>query len=247
MDAMEIANSPALWIAAAIPVAFVILQAVLFFRKARKAAKDMGMADGDVKKAIKSSAVTSIGPSIVVLSGMLSLLVTVGAPVGWMRLSMIGSVMFESVAAGLGTSSVGVTLGTDTMTGEALTMAVWTMILCSLGWVLFGTFAANKMDQIEGKLTKGNSGMLTRIASCAIIGVFSAMVASHLIKPVYQTLMDVSQGTITASWHNCLACVLGAVIMFVLNTIAEKKNIGWLKEWALTITIVVAMVVVAFV
>lgn len=247
MDAMTIANSPVLWAACAVPVAFVVLQAVLFLRKAKRAASDLELPKEDVKKAIRSAAITSIGPSIVVLSGMLSLLVTVGAPVGWMRLSMIGSVMFESVAAGLGTSSVGVTLGTDTMTGEALTMAVWTMILCSIGWVLFGTFAANKMDKIEGKLTKGNSGMLMRVASCAIIGVFSAMCASHLIKPVYQLLSNVSAGTVTASWHNCLACVLGAALMFGLNMLAEKKNIGWLREWALTITIVVAMVVTALV
>ena len=90
-----------------------------------------------MKKAMKSSAVTSIGPSIVVLSAMLSLLVSVGGPIGCMRLSMIGSVMFESIAAGLGTSAVGVQLGTDTLTPEALGMAVWTMILCSIGWALF--------------------------------------------------------------------------------------------------------------
>lgn len=48
--------------------------------------------------------------------------------IGWMRLSMIGSVMFESVAAGLGTSATGVTLGSDAMTDEALAMALWTMI-----------------------------------------------------------------------------------------------------------------------
>ena len=65
-----------------------------------------------------------------------------------MRLSMIGSVMFESIAAGLGTSAVGVQLGTDTLTPEALGMAVWTMILCSIGWALFATFSANKMDKM---------------------------------------------------------------------------------------------------
>ena len=160
-----------------------------------------------MKKAMKSSAVTSIGPSIVVLSAMLSLLVSVGGPIGWMRLSMIGSVMFESIAAGLGTSAVGVQLGTDTLTPEALGMAVWTMILCSIGWALFATFSANKMDKIEKKVSRGNTGTLTTIASCAI----------------------------------------GAVIMFVLTKVANKKEIGWLKEWSLTITILGAMIITALV
>lgn len=131
MDAMKIANSIPMWLACALPVAFVILQAVLFARGAYKSGKKLGLNDKQMKKAMKSSAVTSIGPSIVVLSAMLSLLVSVGGPIGWMRLSMIGSVMFESIAAGLGTSAVGVQLGTDTLTPEALGMAVWTMILYS--------------------------------------------------------------------------------------------------------------------
>ena len=247
MDVMELANSLPMWIACGIPVVFVIIQAVLFMREAYSSGEKVGLTKTQMKKAVKSSAVTSIGPSIVVLSGMLSLLVTVGGPVGWMRLSMIGSVMFESIAAGLGTSAVGVTLGTDPMTKEALTMAIWTMILCSIGWVLFGTFSANKMEKIEHKLSKGNSGTLTTIASTAIIGVFAAMVASHLSKPIYSLIQKADAATMSAANKNAIACILGAVIMYVLSIVAEKKNIGWLREWALTITILGAMIITALI
>lgn len=247
MDAMQIANSAIMWIACGIPVVFVIFQAVLFLRSSYAAGKEVGLTNDQLKKAVKSSAVTSIGPSIVVLSGMLSLLVTMGGPVGWMRLSMIGSVMFEGLAAGIGTQTVGVTLGTDPMTAEAYTMALWTMILCSIGWVLFATFSANKMDKIQNKLSGGSKGKLMMIASCAIIGVFSAMCAQHLAKPIYQMMQKADPAVLAVSNKNALACILGAVIMFVLNTIANKKNIGWLKEWALTITIVAAMVITAIV
>lgn len=247
MDIMQIANSPAMWIACGIPVCFVVVQALLFLKEARAACREIGVTQDQMKRAMKSSAVTSIGPSIVVLSGMLSLLVTVGAPMGWMRLSMIGSVMFESIAAGLGTSAVGVTLGTDPMTPEALGMAIWTMILCSIGWVIFATFSANKMDKIEVKLSKGNTGAMTQIASCAIIGVFSAMCASHLIKPAYMIAQTADAAAIGGAWKNCLACLLGAAIMYILNTLAAKKEIGWLKEWALTITILAAMIITALI
>ena len=247
MDVMQIANGLPMWIACGIPVMFVIVQAVLFAKKAYSAGKKVGLTDNMMKKAMKSSAVTSIGPSIVVLSGMISLLVTVGGPVGWMRLSMIGSVMFESVAAGLGTSAVGVTLGTDPMTEEGLGMAVWTMILCSVGWVLFATFSANRMEKLEQKLSKGNAGMLTMMATTAIIGVFSAMVASHTAKPFYSMVKKADAAAMSAAWHNLIACVLGAVIMYALTKIANKKEIGWLKEWALTITILCAMIITALI
>ena len=43
MDAMKIANSIPMWLACALPVAFVILQAVLFARGAYKSGKKLGL------------------------------------------------------------------------------------------------------------------------------------------------------------------------------------------------------------
>ena len=103
------------------------------------------------------------------------------------------------------------------------------------------------MDKIEKKVSRGNTGTLTTIASCAIIGVFSAMCASHLSKPFYSMMMKADQITMSGAWKNALACVLGAVIMFVITKVANKKEIGWLKEWSLTITILGAMIITALV
>lgn len=229
MDAMKIANSIPMWIACGIAVALVIVQAVVFAKNAYSAGKKVGLTDKQMKGAIKSSAITSIGPSIVILSGMLSLLITVGGPMAWMRLSLIGSVMFESIAAGFGTSAVGVTLGADKLTPLALDMAVWTMILGSIGWVVFATFSANRMDKVQTKLTGGDPAKLTAISGAAIIGAFSSMSASHLVRLN----------------KNSIACVLGAVIMGVLVTVSDKKNIKWLREWNLTISILAAMIITA--
>lgn len=229
MDAMKIANSLPMWIACGIAVLLVVVQAVIFGKYAYKAGKKVGLTEKQMKGAIKSSAITSIGPSIVILSGMLSLLITVGGPMAWMRLSLIGSVMFESIAAGFGTSAVGVQLGADPMTPLALDMAVWTMILGSVGWIVFSTISASRMDKIQHKISGGDPAKLTAISGAAIIGAFSSMSASHLIKLN----------------KNSLSCVLGAVFMGVLLTIAEKKDIKWLKEWNLTIAILGAMIITA--
>ncbi|MCD8089249.1 MAG: DUF5058 family protein [Clostridiales bacterium] len=225
VDAMEIANSIPMWIACGIAVCLVLLQAVIFAVKAYKAGPKVGLSEKQMKKALKSSAITSIGPSVVVLSGMLSLLITVGGPVAWMRLSMIGSVMFESIAAGIGTNTVGVTLGTDTMTPEALGMAVWTMVLCSVGWVIFATFSANRMDKIQTKLSGGDAVVLVGISTAAVIGVFSAMSSQHLVKLNGYTL----------------SCILGGAIMFIMIKISEK--IPAVREWNLTISILAAMII----
>lgn len=231
MDAMKIANGFPMWIACGIPVCVVLIQAITFLRKAYKAGDKVGLTKTQMKEAIRSGAITSIGPSIVILSGMLSLLITVGGPVAWMRLSLIGAVMFESTAANMGTSSVGVTLGVDAMTPEALTMAIWTMVIGSIGWVLFATFAANRMEKVQTKISGNNAKRLSMISVAAVIGVFSAMSASHLVR------MD----------KNSFACVLGALIMAVMMIITEKFHMKRLKEWNLTIAILGSMIITALI
>ena len=231
MEALQIANSLPMWLACGSAVALVIVQALIFVKKAIGAAPEVGVTKDQVNKAIKSAALTSIGPSIVVLSGMLSLLVSVGGPMGWMRLSVIGSVMFESIAAGIGTGSVGVQLGVDELTPLALTMAVWTMFIGSVGWVIFSTFAADKMDKIQAKLAGSNPAGLTIISSGAIIGVFAAMVSQKLV----------------ALDKNALATVLGAVLMFVMMQLTKGEKYAKLREWNLTIAILVAMAITAIV
>lgn len=57
-------------------------------------------------------------------------------------------------------------------------MAVWTMILGSIGWDVFATISANRMDKVQQRLAKGDTAMLTVISTAAIIGAFSAL--SHL-------------------------------------------------------------------
>lgn len=227
MNAMQIANSMPMWIACGIAVVLVIAQAAIFVKKAFEAGPKVGLTKEQMSKAVKSSALTSIGPSIVILSGMLSLLISVGGPMAWMRLSFIGSVMFESIAAGFGTSAVGVQLGADTMTPLALTMAVWTMILGSIGWIIFSTFAADKMDKVQKKMSGGNSAMMGLISTGAMVGVFGSMVAQRVV-PMNK---------------NALATVLGAILMYVMMQVSKK--VPALKEWNLTIAIVAAMVIVA--
>ncbi|WP_242878067.1 DUF5058 family protein [Enterocloster clostridioformis] len=65
---------------------------------------------------------------------MISLLVTMGAPVAWMRLSFIGSVNYEAMAAGFGAQAMGKTLQTmDTM---AFACGVWTGLLRTGQWMI---------------------------------------------------------------------------------------------------------------
>lgn len=230
MDYMEIANSLPLWIAAGAAVALALFQAILFARKSFATGKKIGLTEKQMKGAMRSSFITSIGPSFVVLTGLLSLLVTVGGPMAWMRLSYIGSVMFELMAAGFGAEAVGVKMGIDPMTEVAFANAVWTMILGSIGWIVFSALTADKMGKVQNKIMKGNEALLGIIPTAAILGSFAALVSPHLL----------------SFNKNSIAALAGGAIMLILSLVMKSKpEIKWLKEWALAFALFGGMIVAA--
>lgn len=226
MDYLEMANGPLMWLAAGLAVCLVLVQAFLFARKSYATGLAMGLKKQQLDAAIRSSFIASLGPSVVVLSGLLALLVTVGAPMAWMRLSYIGSVMFELMAAAIGTEAAGVKMNIDPMTTTAFANALWTMITGSIGWIIFATLFADKMDRLQTRMSKGDKGLVGIVAISAMLGSFGSLVSGHLY-------------SLNA---NTVAAVAGAATMVVLSLVGDKKNIRWLKEWSLAIALSVGVI-----
>ncbi|MBU5438742.1 DUF5058 family protein [Tissierella sp. MSJ-40] len=226
MDYLQIANSIPMWIAAGLAISLVLFQAFIFAKKSYETGKEIGLTEVQMKSAMKSSFIMSLGPSLIILTGLLSLLVTVGGPMAWMRLSFIGSVMFELMAVGFGAEAVGVKMGIDPMTNIAFANAIWTMILGSVGWIIFATLTADKMDKVQTKFSKGDNGLIKIISIAAMLGSFGSLVSGHLL----------------AMNKNTIAAIAGGLIMLILSPLADKKNIKWLKEWGMTIALFGGMI-----
>ncbi|MPN21527.1 hypothetical protein SDC9_168907 [bioreactor metagenome] len=221
MDYLKIANSVPMWIAAGLAIILALFQAFVFAKKSYETGKTIGLTEKQMKSAMKSSLITSLGPSIVILTGLLSLLVTVGGPMAWMRLSFIGSVGFELMSASVGAEAAGVKMGIDPMTTVAFANAVWTMILGSIGWIIFATLTANKMNAVQSKAAKGDNGLIKIISVAALLGAFGSLLSGHLVT------MN----------KNTIAALAGGMIMLAVSLLADKKNVKWLKEWGFAIAL----------
>ena len=103
---------------------------LLFARRAWKTGPQMGVSKEQMVRGAKSAAIASLGPSLVIVIGAVSLLASVGGPLAWMRLAYIGSVMYELPAADRAATAAGSTLGTNNMTMEAFANCAW--IMCRL-------------------------------------------------------------------------------------------------------------------
>ena len=223
-------NSPIMWLGCGIPVVFLLFLTIRMWKKTYKTAKEIGLEDSQLKTAMKTSAITAIGPSVACLGGMFAVMAVMGGPVGFIRLSYVGNSMFELMAVQFASAAAGVQVGVDKMTENAFAASLLVMILGSIPWILFGTFASDKMDKIQNTIVKkvGRS-ILPVISASALLGALGANNATYL----------------TAGNKTTISCLLGAGIMAVLSVIAEKKQIKWLQQWNLTLAIFPAMIITA--
>lgn len=229
---LELANHPIMWVAAAVAISVVLLQSIVFFKKSLTAAKEEGITDKQVKMAIKSSAISSIGPAVVILVTMISLIVSMGAPVSWMRLSFIGSVNYEAMAAGFGAQAMGTTL--DNLNPLAFSCGVWVMCCGSLGWLVFTLLFTDKMEKVNHLLSRGRQKMIPIISAGAMLGAFANLSSGNFFN---------SEGGFAFGGAPAIATIFGCVLMMILTKLARTKNIGWLREWAFAISMFSGMLV----
>ena len=86
MSYLEIANSTGMWLVCSVIIFVVIFQAAVFMRKAYKTGKEMGLSDEQMQSAMRSGAISTVGPSLAVVVAILmmsALLLHQYGPVRW--------------------------------------------------------------------------------------------------------------------------------------------------------------------
>lgn len=232
MSAFEVANSIPMWIISLLTVGIVILQAILFARKTMKFNKENNiLTGGEVKKAIRTGSVVSIGPALSVFVLAISMIATIGAPVTLMRVGIIGSAPSELMAANIGTEMVGVTLGKDVLTKEALTTALFAMASMSMGYLIFVPFLTRGLGKrVLAVMTPGEGNKHNKIA----------FFFSTIFPLVIYTLLVVAQ--VAGSIENTATLIFAVVTMLGLDVLGKKKEWKWMGEWAMGLAVLLSMV-----
>lgn len=222
---LEVANSLPFWIIALVMVSIVMFQSIVFMKKAFETGKKIGITDDQFKTAVRSSVITSIGPSFAVLIGLVALISLIGSPMAFMRLGVIGAVMFETLCVDAGAEAVGVLANTSEFGLYAFSSVMWTMCLSSIGWLIITGLLTPKLETFRTKLVGGRDYLLPVLSVAAVLGAFGYQVSKFLV--------ELSPGTIAA--------LVSAVVMIGVNLASEKFKIAFLKEWALGFAMVAGM------
>ena len=122
-------NHPILYILVGVIIAVVLAQSVYFLVRAMKRAKQLGISTATVKKTISSAAIFTVAPAISILVCVLALSKSLGVALPWLRLSVIGSMSYETVASQNVLKAAGVADGTVITDPSIFLSVVWVMTL----------------------------------------------------------------------------------------------------------------------
>ena len=252
-------NHPILYIMAGLLIAVVLAQSIYFLVKALRRSKELGMDQSKIKKTIKTAAIFTIAPAVAIVISVMTLSQTLGIPMPWLRLSVVGSMSYETVAASNALEAMGQSLGS----GIDLTAQQYVNVLLVMTIsIMMGIWL---VPLIGKKLQSGMSSMSNRDAKWAdifsnslFLGMISAFVGfvfcdvSRLWDPASRIVTDtvIENGVekeievITSSTSGLIpVCVMvvSALITVICGILMKKPKLKWLSEYALPISLVLGM------
>ena len=221
-------NHPILYVLVGIIIAFVLAQSVYFLVKAVKRAKELGISAATVKKTISSSAVFTVAPAIAVLVGVVALSQCLGKAVPWLRLSVIGSITYETVAAGKTMS--------EELTDPSVFVAIlWVMTIGIAAGLILVPFMTKKIQSGISKIGMKDKKWGEIFNNAMFLGMISAFLGF-----VFCDVTNVFSGDVSGLVPVCVM-LTAAVVMAVCGLLATKCKIRWLTDYALPLSLIAGM------
>lgn len=221
-----VANSTAMAVLCGLTIAVVLLQPVIFIMTAIKRGKELGMTAEEMKTAAKSSAIFSVIPSLPILISYLLLIPFLGRFFPWLRLSVVGSAVYETMVANMAAEAFGLeSMSVPNIPGNVFIGIVFVVTIGILGGNLFNVLFLKFYDKKVASLKSKNASIVPVITTAMFLGMYGTMAAPH-----FTNFTNVPG----------LAAIFaaGAAALFI-GRAAEKKP--KLKEFSFPISMVIGM------
>ena len=223
-------NHPLLFLLAGIAVFVVMLQSVVFLIKAWRRAKELGFEEGKLKKLAVSAAIFTIAPAIGVGIGVITLAGSLGLPLPWLRLSVVGAIMYELTAATTAAQSLGTSLSA-TLSAQEFSTIAWTMTIgISTGLIITPLFCKRTLDRVNSVGDRDKTW-----GEYFVNAIFMGLIA---------TLVGVGLSEVTAGGAGivkALVLLISAVLMLLCGLAKKKLGWNWMNDYALPICMIVSM------
>ena len=219
----------------AIVVVFVLVGCVFFIYKSFKDAKKLNMDKKVLKKVIFNSAIFTILPSISILVGVVALSKSLGLPLPWLRLSVIGSLSYETIAASTTINELKLGIGEAISSASAFVTVAWVMTLGIIMGLVLTPLLTKKIQGGMKKLEKMDKKWSEIFSNAMFLGMISAFLGY-----VFWDFSSVFSGKLSALIP-VLVMLSSAVLMLICGLCAKVFKQRWITDYALPISLVGGM------
>lgn len=228
-------NHPILFIIVGAIIALVLAQSVFFLVRAIKRARQLGIAKGTLGKIISSAAIFTIAPAVAILVGVVALSKSLGLALPWLRLSVIGSITYETVAAGNALEAAGMSAGTTVTDPSIFVTIAWVMTVGIAAGLILVPFVTKKLQSGMSKIGMKDKKWGEIFNNAMFLGMISAFLGY-----VFCDVGLIVKGDTSGLIPVCVMAV-SAIVMAVLGLLATKTKIRWLTDYALPASLIAGM------
>lgn len=228
-------NHPIIFIIVGAIIALVLAQSIFFLVRAIKRAKQLGITKSVIGNTISSSAIFTIAPAVAILVGVVALSKSLGLALPWLRLSVIGSITYETVAAGNALEAAGSSAGTTVTDPSIFVTIAWVMTIGIAAGLVFVPFVTKKLQSGMSKIGMKDKKWGEIFNNAMFLGMISAFLGY-----VFCDVGLIIKGDFSGLIPVCVMMV-SAVVMAVLGITATKTKIRWLTDYALPVSLLAGM------
>ena len=234
-------NHPILFLLAGVLILAVLGQSVYFLVKAMKRSKEIGMDQTKIRKTIKTAAIFTVAPAVSIVISVITLSKSLGIPLPWLRLSVVGSLSYEAIAASNALSSMGLELGkVDALTAQQyvnITLVMTISIMVGIWLVpVIGKKLLGGMSKLESKDKK----WAEIFQNAMFIGMIAAFLG-YVFCDISRLWAPVEGYSPTSGLIPVEVMVAAALVMVVLGLLMRKPKLKWLGDYALPISLILGM------
>ena len=229
-------NSPILFVVAGVAVAVVLAQSVYFLIKAWRRAVEIGMDMDKLRRTVRTAAVFTIAPAAAIVISVITLSKDLGVSLPWLRLSVVGNLSYETIAATNAESAMGLTFGqvSSLSAQQYVTIASVMTVSIMVGiWLvpLIGEKLLNGMITLENRDKKWGE----IFSASMFIGMISAFIGY-----VFCDFGSVFRGDTSGLIPVCVM-IVSAVVMTVLGLASKRDGLRVLADYALPVSLIAGM------
>ena len=234
-------NHPILFVLVGILVAAVLGQSVYFLIKALRRAKAIGMDSKKLMRTMKTAAIFTVAPAVSIVISVIALSKSLGVALPWLRLSVVGSLSYETIAAENAVSAMGLSLGTiSELTASQYVTIVLVMTISIMMGIWLVPVIGKKLLGGMKSLGKKDAKWADILQNAMFIGMISAFLGYVFCNV---SLLWSPDGIHTATYGLVPVCVLivSAVVMVLCGLAMKKLKWQWLNDYALPLSLVIGM------